>query len=75
MTKKDKLMIKLGSSCLKKRRYQTEQKAQEIINKIHNEGRKTKLRVYFCKFCLGYHLTSKELNCKKEVCKGDAILL
>ena len=58
---KDKTLISLGSSCLKKHRYQSEQSAQERINKIH-KTRKTNLRVYFCKFCLGYHLTSKPLK-------------
>ena len=64
---RDETLIKLGCSCLKKRRYQTEQKAQEMIRKAHKEGRKTNLRVYFCKFCLGYHLTSKPLKSKEEL--------
>lgn len=68
MTKKEKSMISLGASCLKKHRYQTEQAAQERINKIHNDGRKTDLRVYFCKFCLGYHLTHQPLRKKEKVC-------
>lgn len=64
---RDETLIKLGCSCLKKRRYQTEQKAQEMIRKAYKEGRKTNLRVYFCKFCLGYHLTSKPLKPKEEL--------
>ena len=48
----------LAHSCLRKKRYNSEQVAQEAINRIHKK-RKTKLRVYFCKYCLGYHLTSK----------------
>lgn len=46
------------SSCLKKMRYPNEQSALEAINRVHKK-RKTELRVYFCKYCLGYHLTSK----------------
>lgn len=46
------------SSCVKKKRYANEQLANEAINKIHKK-RNTELRVYFCKECLGYHLTHK----------------
>lgn len=48
----------LASSCLKKIRYSTEQTALEAINRVHKK-RKTDLRIYFCKHCLGYHLTHK----------------
>lgn len=54
----DTKLKNLVSSCLKKHRYKTEQLAQEAINRIHKK-RKVNLRIYFCKKCLGYHLTSK----------------
>ena len=50
-------------SCWKKHRYPNEQSALESINRVHKK-RKTDLRVYFCKHCLGYHLTSKCLKGK-----------
>lgn len=55
----DKELASLVSSCLKKRRYSNEQSALEAINRVHKE-RNTKLRVYFCPKCLGYHLTHTE---------------
>ena len=54
----DEQLKGLISSCLKKKRYKTEQIAQEAINRIHKK-RKVNLRIYFCKECLGYHLTSR----------------
>lgn len=62
---KDYTLFLLGRGCLRKHRYQTEQAANEHISKINKE-RKTPLRVYFCKFCLGYHLTSKPLKEHKQ---------
>lgn len=47
----------LVSSCLKKRRYSNEQSALEAINRARKNKSKDQLRVYFCKNCLGYHLT------------------
>lgn len=55
---KDEELISLIKSCLKKKRYPTEQTAQEAINRVHKE-RKTPLRYYYCKQCCGYHLTKK----------------
>ena len=54
----DEQLKSLVSSCLKKKRYKTEQIAQEAINRIRKK-RKVNLRIYFCQKCLGYHLTSK----------------
>lgn len=59
----DKELKSLVNSCWKKRRYPTEQTALEAINKVHKK-RDTELRVYFCKKCLGYHLTHKTLRRK-----------
>ena len=55
---KDEELISLIKSCLKKKRYPTEQTAQEAINRVHKE-RKTPLRYYYCKQWCGYHLTKK----------------
>jgi len=52
-------------SCWKKERYPTEQVALETINRVHKK-RNTTLRVYFCKHCLGYHLTSKVFKERKH---------
>lgn len=57
----DKQLNLLVKSCLKKIRYSTEQTALEAINRIHKK-RDTKLRIYFCKYCLGYHLTHTHLK-------------
>ena len=54
----DEELTLLVKSCLKKRRYPNEQSALEAINRVHKE-RNTKLRVYFCEECLGYHLTHR----------------
>lgn len=43
-------------SCLKKRRYVSMQRAEEMINRIH-KLRSVELRAYFCKYCCGFHLT------------------
>lgn len=53
------------SSCVKKKRYANEQQANEIINRVHKK-RNTELRVYFCKKCLGYHLTHIKYNDYEE---------
>ena len=55
----DEQLKSLVSSCLKKKRYKTEQLAQEAINKIHKK-RKVNLRINFCKERLGYQMTSRE---------------
>lgn len=54
-------LSKFVRSCLKKHRYVSEQQAQETINKVHKK-RNIELRVYFCKQCLGYHLTSTRIK-------------
>ena len=42
-----------------KRRYDTEQEAQEQINYLLTKDEDVKLRVYKCHTCHNYHLTSK----------------
>ena len=56
---KDWQLKELVSSCLKKMRYSNEQAALEAINKVRKDNRNTPLKIYYCKHCLGYHLTSK----------------
>lgn len=53
----DRQLKSLVSSCIKKRRYSNEQSALEAINRAHKNKSKDELRVYFCRHCLGYHLT------------------
>ena len=57
----DRELAFFASSCVKKKRYKSEQIAQETINRIHKK-RNVKLRAYFCLFCLGWHLTSQVHN-------------
>lgn len=52
----DRKLKNLVSSCLKKIRYPNEQSALDAIRRIH-KSRNDDLRVYFCNYCLGYHLT------------------
>lgn len=56
---KDYQLKDLASSCLKKKRYSNEQSALEAINRARKNKSKDDLRIYFCKHCLGYHLTHK----------------
>lgn len=53
----DQQLKSLVSSCIKKRRYSNEQSALEAIRRAHKNNSKDQLRIYFCKNCLGYHLT------------------
>lgn len=48
------------SSCFKKSRYVSENKAKEFAAKAMRE-REVTLRTYYCKVCMGFHLTSKPL--------------
>ena len=52
----DNKLRDLVSSCLKKKRYPSEAAVKNVIHKVYKD-RKTILRYYFCKHCLGYHLT------------------
>lgn len=45
------------TSCVKKRRYPNEQVALEKINQIKKKRKGAQLRVYYCEYCCGYHLT------------------
>lgn len=65
----DKELGNLIRSCIKKRRYSNEQSALEAINRARKNKSKDPLRIYFCKHCLGYHLTHK-VNFKKEKVKA-----
>lgn len=60
----DKKLKSLACSCLKKHRYPNEQTALEAINRAHKNHSKDELRVYFCKHCLGYHITHTKLKRK-----------
>lgn len=50
-------------SCDKKRRYKTEHDATCASHRVFKE-RGTRLRVYYCNYCRGWHLT-------KHVNRGD----
>lgn len=63
----DKELKSLACSCLKKHRYTNEQTALEAINRAHKNKSKDELRVYFCKHCLGYHITHKPLRRNKMI--------
>lgn len=45
------------SQCTKKARYENEYKAREVATSRMRNGA-DRLRVYYCAFCEGYHLTS-----------------
>lgn len=47
------------SQCTGKTRYPNEKRAKEVL-KARMRGGAGYLRVYYCKFCSGYHLTHKE---------------
>ena len=49
----------LWRECSKKRRYRSESEAQKAIQKAYHNRPDTKLRKYRCRFCNGWHLTSK----------------
>jgi hypothetical protein len=49
---------KIWRECLNKASYATKKQAERIINKVHEEGRPTKLRVYECPHCKLWHITS-----------------
>lgn len=58
--------MKLKSQCLRHRRYPNKQIADYQLS-IANEKHKIKLvRSYQCRYCLGYHLTSKPDYSKNE---------
>ena len=65
----DKKIAFFATSCIKKKRYKSKQIAQEAINRVHKK-RNTKLRIYYCPFCLGWHLTSKAIY-KSKVITND----
>lgn len=47
--------------CLGKKVYRTQQYADALVRRIFNKSG-VQLRVYACKYCLGWHLTSKRKN-------------
>jgi hypothetical protein len=55
-----KSLVDSASECFRKNRYPTEESADKIA-KLAEKERGAKLRVYYCKICLGFHLTSKPL--------------
>lgn len=54
----------LRASCLKKSRYSTQAKANRYMAKAQAERPEPKLRTYYCKWCAGFHITSKPLRQK-----------
>lgn len=50
--------IKSLQLCLRKKRYPTQKIAEQIARRVEQE-RGTRLRVYECNTCFGFHLTSK----------------
>ena len=69
----DNELKSLVSSCLKKHRYSNEQSALEAIIRAHKNRSKDELRVYFCKHCLGYHLTHTKFREKNNEVKSTKI--
>ena len=63
----DRELGNLVRSCIKKTRYVNEQCALEAINRAHKNNSKDELRVYFCKHCLGYHITHRPLIRRKRM--------
>jgi hypothetical protein len=49
----------LWRECAKKRRYRSESEAQKAIQNANHNRPDTRLRKYRCRFCNGWHLTSK----------------
>ena len=68
----DHELIVLVRSCIRKRRYPSEQTAQEAINRVHKK-RSTPLRYYYCKKCCGYHLTKKDCGDRNATNKSTEI--
>ncbi len=46
-------------ACGKKTRYASQHEARQIANNCERARPETKLRVYFCPVCEGWHITSK----------------
>ena len=49
------------SSCLKKSRYSTYDRAMSLVRKVKKD-RGVDLRVYYCSICSGFHLTKQMEN-------------
>ena len=47
--------------------YSTRAKAKAVIKKLRSRGYKNKQRVYMCRYCGGFHLTSADANESKEI--------
>lgn len=56
------LNMKTKWECQNKKRYETKDKAMRQIHRMNEEsfGGHTFLKPYRCKFCHGYHLTSRD---------------
>ena len=48
--------------CLRKKRYRTENEAEKGIKRYEEIRPKEQLRVYFCPYCFGFHITKTELR-------------
>jgi hypothetical protein len=49
-------------ACGKKARYSSQHEARQIANNCERARPGTKLRVYFCSVCEGWHITSKPMK-------------
>lgn len=56
-----KPLYKSVSSCFKKSRYATETKAKQYAEKSM-KARGGELRTYYCRVCMGFHITSKPVR-------------
>lgn len=55
-----KPLVASHNECFKKARYSTHERAEKYRKKAQTE-RGVILRSYYCKICMGFHLTSKPL--------------
>lgn len=53
-------------ACGKKTRYASQHEARQIANNCERLRPETKLRVYWCPFCDGWHVTSQELRQRRN---------
>ena len=54
-------------SCTKKKRYRNYDEAHKMAKQCELERPETKLRVYFCSICGGFHITKKCMRRKKRI--------
>lgn len=61
-------------ACGKKTRYASQHEARQIANNCERFRPETKLRVYWCPFCDGWHVTSRELRQRRDCHQPTAAL-